>query len=60
MDRNQILTYLRGLDDEQWQQFVAEARGTAEQSGDWRQSMAKKNRKLAQLISNADENGHQR
>lgn len=66
MNRDEIVRYLRDLDDQQWQQFVTEARGTdaairaAEQSGDWRQSMTLKNQQLAALIQNADENGHQK
>lgn len=61
MNRDEVVGWLSSLDDAEWTSVVADARGAtvdddaklraAEQSGDWRTSMALKAAQLNRLLS---------
>lgn len=62
MDRSQVVDYLSALDDDEWAQIVADARGTdtdtdaevraATESGDLAESFRLKAKQLAALLQN--------
>lgn len=61
MDRDRVVDFVAALDESEWAQLVAEARGTdpatdarlraAETAGDWRESMRLKNEQLRKLMN---------